>query len=277
MSGLTRRAAVVGGLVGGVAALMGSCLASVVIAALFAARGAPSLQQAAASAPAMLGGIAASSVLLGGAAALTPAVARVPLPPALGLGPARWPLYLAAPVGTLALSPVSDLLMQLMAKVAPDLTLGGLEALVRLSQEQPLWLLLPFVALLPGVGEELFFRGMLQRAFGRGAVAITVSALAFSFIHVDPHHVAGVLPLGFFFAWVAARAGSTWPTIVCHVVNNAAATIAPRFSALEVGYGTDRPMPWQAAVVGVAVAAVAALVIWLLTRERRAPPSSHPA
>ena len=64
------------------------------------------------------------------------------------------------------------------------------------------------------IAEEVFFRGLIQRSAGFGKKAIVISALSFSFFHMDPHHIAGVLPLGFYLAWLGARTGSTLVPIV---------------------------------------------------------------
>jgi membrane protease YdiL (CAAX protease family) len=77
-----------------------------------------------------------------------------------------------------------------------------------------------FIAVFAGVGEELFFRGILQRMFTRAFrnhwVGIIIAALAFSFIHFQffgfvPRFLLGVL-LGAIY-WYS---GSLWPAILAH-------------------------------------------------------------
>lgn len=88
--------------------------------------------------------------------------------------------------------------------------------------------LIAVVAVLPGVVEELLFRGYVQsRLLVRWppALAVGVSALIFSVAHLDPLHVLGVLPLGLWLGAVAWRAGSIWPAVLCHTVNNAVAVV----------------------------------------------------
>jgi membrane protease YdiL (CAAX protease family) len=102
------------------------------------------------------------------------------------------------------------------AKVTSDLlgvtTFGGL--MVNL-------LLIAFV---PALGEELFFRGALQRIFSdwKGAyVAIWVTAFVFSTIHFQFY---GFLPrflLGAFFGYLVIWSGSLWLPILAHFTNNA--------------------------------------------------------
>jgi len=88
--------------------------------------------------------------------------------------------------------------------------------------------LIALVAVLPGVVEEFLFRGYVQsRLLLRWppALAVTVSALIFSVAHLDPLHVLGVLPLGLWLGVIAWRAGSVWPAVLCHAVNNAVAVV----------------------------------------------------
>jgi membrane protease YdiL (CAAX protease family) len=108
---------------------------------------------------------------------------------------------------------------------------------------------------------------MLQRAFPAGLLGITVSAVGFALLHIDPHHVAGVLPLGFFLAWVAYRTDSTGPSIAAHVTNNTLAIVAARHADLDVGYGTERDMPLWWVPAGAGITAACALVIVLSTRR----------
>ncbi|MCC7539421.1 MAG: CPBP family intramembrane metalloprotease [Deltaproteobacteria bacterium] len=185
----------------------------------------------------------------------------------LGLRRAPASVAVAATLGTLGLGPTADLVMTWFSGLFPNLTWGTIPELNAIARGTPIWMLWPVLALAPGFCEEVFFRGMLQRAFGRGIAAVFVSAIAFALIHLDPHHVVGVLPLGFWLAWVAARADSTWPTIVAHIANNTLAVVATQIPELDRGYGgTQGAMPWHWVPAGLAVTAVCALLVVLATR-----------
>lgn len=154
---------------------------------------------------------------------------RVDIRAALGFATRpHFAALVAAPIGILALGPLSDVIVELARRVAPNATFGALDELNAIAQSAPIWVLIPFLAMCPGFGEEVLFRGFIQRSIGNGVLAIVVSAVSFALIHVDPHHVAGVIPLGFFLAWSAARTDSTWVSIVAHVANNTAALISAR-------------------------------------------------
>ena len=82
--------------------------------------------------------------------------------------------------------------------------------------------MLTAVVLAP-IGEELFFRGVLQTAVSRrwGApAAITVGAIAFSVWHQDPAGAHVLLLAGLGYAWVTERCNSIVPAIFAHSINN---------------------------------------------------------
>ncbi|MEP7265333.1 MAG: CPBP family intramembrane glutamic endopeptidase [Bacteroidota bacterium] len=83
------------------------------------------------------------------------------------------------------------------------------------------------IALIPAIGEELLFRGLiqqwLQKTTGRKHLAVIVTAALFSAIHMQfygflPRMALGML-LGYAFLW----SGSLWLSIIGHFTNNAIA------------------------------------------------------
>ena len=63
----------------------------------------------------------------------------------------------------------------------------------------PWWLLLVAGCILPGFGEEIFFRGFLSRGLvGRHGVigGTLIASLLFGLIHVDPVQASGAFLLG---------------------------------------------------------------------------------
>ena len=91
-----------------------------------------------------------------------------------------------------------------------------------------------FIAVFAGVGEELFFRGVLQRIFIKMFknpwAGIIVTAIIFSAIHLQfygfiPRFILGVL-LGMIY-WYS---GSLWPAIVAHFAYDAFAVVLIYFN-----------------------------------------------
>lgn len=78
-------------------------------------------------------------------------------------------------------------------------------------------------SLLPGVCEELLFRGYMQsRLLKRWSppVAIGVTSIMFAAMHIDPTYMVFVLPSGVWLGYLAWRTGSILPGIACHAFVN---------------------------------------------------------
>lgn len=200
---------------------------------------------------------------------LVPLTAAQPVRPALGLRGAPLPVFVAAALGTVMLGPVGDRLMTLFSELFPDLTLGVVPALHEIARNLPLPLLWPTFALLPGVAEELLFRGVLQRSIPSRRVGIVVAGCAFAMFHADPVHVIGVLPLGLFLSWAAARSCTT-VSVVAHVINNSIALLSIQHADLDVGYGSDKAVPTEWVIVSLILFAGAAFTLAHLTRDSAA-------
>jgi tetratricopeptide (TPR) repeat protein len=136
----------------------------------------------------------------------------------------------------------------------------------------PLGLVLVFGCVLPGLGEELFFRGFL----GRGLVArhgpflgVALTSVLFGLVHLDPLRIAAttVLGVGLHFVYLTTR--SFWAPVLLHTLNNALAFGSHR---LALAAHLDLSGQYEAAHLSpvltlAAVAAVAALG-WALYRTR---------
>ena len=80
------------------------------------------------------------------------------------------------------------------------------------------------IGILPGIAEEIFFRGLIQTQlsarWGRWPAIITTSA-AFGLIHLDPVQGSLAFTAGLFLGWTAERFAGVGPSIVAHATNNA--------------------------------------------------------
>ncbi len=85
------------------------------------------------------------------------------------------------------------------------------------------------IALLPAIGEELLFRGAVQRLLidltKNKHAGIVLSAIAFSALHMQFYGFVPRMMLGIFFGYVVLWSGSLWPAIMGHFINNATAVI----------------------------------------------------
>ncbi|MCB0547595.1 MAG: CPBP family intramembrane metalloprotease [Phaeodactylibacter sp.] len=121
------------------------------------------------------------------------------------------------------------------------------------------------VAILPALGEELVFRGVLQQALekatGRPVAAIWIAALIFSAFHLQ---FAGLLPrlllgagLGYLFYWT----GSLWAPIIAHFVINGVQVAGQYYQQQNLPETSLQEVNWPA--IGIAAVLVAGLSSYL--------------
>lgn len=99
------------------------------------------------------------------------------------------------------------------------------------------------VALLPAMFEEIFFRGVLldgAHVFGTAGAALLCGGL-FALYHQNPVQTIYQFCWGVAFALMAIRAGSIFPTMLAHFVNNAAIILLQKF--LPNNTELDMPLP----------------------------------
>ncbi len=195
---------------------------------------------------------------------------RAPLRAALGLGRSSLGgvTVLVLVAGTLCLSQMLDSIIQLVGADQGGV-LQELEASLAGARGTPLLLALVGIGLAPGLGEELFFRGLIQRGLLArlgGAGAVVAAALLFGAAHGDPVHAAAASVLGLYLGAVALLAASTRAAAVCHVVNNCAAVLT---AAWELDWPSAAHLP--VAVVSGAAAALA--LQYALRRVAEASPA----
>lgn len=123
------------------------------------------------------------------------------------------------------------------------------------------------IAIIPAIGEEFVFRGLiqteLQRAFGNPHVAIWLAAAFFSAFHFQflgffPRMLIGAL-LGYVYFW----SGNLWLPIVVHFLNNGLQVIALYLKqlgviTLDLESPESAPMPY----VALALAITGALIYY---------------
>jgi membrane protease YdiL (CAAX protease family) len=85
-------------------------------------------------------------------------------------------------------------------------------------------LLLLLVGVVPGVCEEILFRGFvhagLMREFESAPKAILAGALVFAGFHLNPWRFSVLLVIGLFLGFLVHRTGSLLPAMLAHALNN---------------------------------------------------------
>jgi membrane protease YdiL (CAAX protease family) len=148
-------------------------------------------------------------------------------------------------IGTmfLALLPINAMVEINQAIQLPE-ALSGLEQMMQQAERQAelltkailgdteitgLLLNIFIVAAIPAIGEELLFRGAIQKIITRWSgnihAGIWISAFLFSAMHFQFYGFIPRMMLGALFGYMLILSGSIWLPILAHFINNATATV----------------------------------------------------
>ncbi len=132
------------------------------------------------------------------------------------------------------------------------------------------------IAVIPAIGEEIVFRGVLQkqihRWLGNPHVAIWIAGFVFAAIHVQffgflPRAILGVL-FGYLYLW----SGRIIVPIIAHFFNNGFTVLMlylHQTGAADFDVESTEPMEWWSVLLSVILSAAA---IWYLYREFKKVP-----
>lgn len=97
------------------------------------------------------------------------------------------------------------------------------------------------IALLPAIGEEFLFRGLLQRLLkewlGNIHVAVFIAAFLFSAMHMQFYGLFPRMVLGIMFGYLFFWSGSIWVPVCAHFINNGAAVILSYLDQSGITHG----------------------------------------
>ncbi|MBT1687234.1 CPBP family intramembrane glutamic endopeptidase [Dawidia soli] len=172
-------------------------------------------------------------------------------------------------------------------KSLEDLLRKQTEFLTKFDSTGQLILAVVVVSILPGIGEELVFRGIIQREFYRATrnihVSIWVAAAIFSAIHMQFYGFVPRMLLGALFGYLYYWSGSLTMAMLAHLFNNGMMVLALYFyqkGALDIDVESTEAAPWH--IVASCTLATGALcfLFWKYYRDRglgQAPPEDDPA
>ena len=121
---------------------------------------------------------------------------------------------------------LSDELNIIIGKIIPipDSFLQ-IEALLKPKDPLSLVLLIITIVIIAPIGEELLFRGFLQKSLERAwndvTKAILFSSLFFAIIHFNPFWIIQIYFLGVLLGFLAWKTNSIIPCIIFHMIINA--------------------------------------------------------
>ncbi len=116
--------------------------------------------------------------------------------------------------------------------IGASLTLSKVWTPYRLNAEQYLTFVITplaipdliWVGLLPGLSEELLFRGVMIPAFGYDYIALTISSVLFGVLHLSDtqnwYYVIWAIIIGFIFGYSAYATDNLLIPITAHIVVN---------------------------------------------------------
>jgi len=125
-----------------------------------------------------------------------------------------------------------------------------------------------FVALIPAVAEEVFFRGIIlsNAKSGLGSVAaIFATGFLFSLYHGSVEQTIYQFICGCLFAFLAVRSGSILPSTIAHFLNNAVILILYACGAIDgVSGNLIASAPVQIAIMVISALSLFVGVLWLI-------------
>ncbi len=179
---------------------------------------------------------------------------------ALALRPVRWPVWIAVLFGIPAALITSHgvfLLADLLIPVPKKMLESFGEYIF--PPEYPVWLLVLLIAVLPGICEEVAFRGVFLYGIRRKyhpLVLPLVVGIVFGFFHMALFRLAPTAFLGILLTSVTLLTGSIFPAMLWHAGSNATALLLSRWKL------SPEEFTWPYFVVAAVVLVLSFLVFW---------------
>ncbi|WP_423128597.1 CPBP family intramembrane glutamic endopeptidase [Gaoshiqia sp. Z1-71] len=135
---------------------------------------------------------------------------------------------------------------------------------------------LVMIAVIPAIGEEFLFRGVIQKIFTNMTRnyhwGIWISAILFSSLHMQFYGFIPRMLLGALFGYILVYSRSLWLPVLCHFVNNALGVLAlyagtkgqedvEKIANYE--FGASAPIMWSIALISLLFTIV--LLVWMKT------------
>ena len=154
---------------------------------------------------------------------------------------------------------MEDQASELMTKFIQATTFGGI------------LLNLVMIVLIPAVGEELLFRGVIQKIFFRITrnhhLAIWITAILFSALHLQFYGFFPRMILGALFGYLLVYSGSIWLPIAGHFINNLVAAFflyMEKNKGLQVDTIDAQIMQWPIVIISLILTI---LIIWRIKNQ----------
>ena len=126
------------------------------------------------------------------------------------------------------------------------------------------------MAILPALSEELSFRGTLQQLLGNKHLAIWITAVIFSAIHMQFYGFIPRMLMGAMFGYVFVWTGCLWIPMVMHFTNNGLAVLAYYIFGTENSYADTigAGVTWWLGVISLIITSLGLLIFYRRTRKQ---------
>jgi uncharacterized protein len=128
-----------------------------------------------------------------------------------------------------------------------------------------------FIALFAGVGEELLFRGVVQRIliklFKSPWAGIIVSAILFSALHMQFYGFLPRFMLGILLGVIYWYSGSLWPAIIAHFLYDALLIVLAYFNPEMINDDAAVVKAANLALMGVVSLALVTAIVWWMVKQ----------
>ena len=124
------------------------------------------------------------------------------------------------------------------------------------------------MAILPAIGEELIFRGIILnglRTRFNDIASIFISAILFALMHQNLQQLIYPFLLGSIMAWAVVRSGSLISSVVIHFTNNFLVVLLT-FIQNMTGWSVALPREWWFYLIAIVLLLLTILSIFLLDR-----------
>jgi len=154
-----------------------------------------------------------------------------------------------------------------MEKRAEDLTIRMLDV----NSVGGLLVNIGLIAIIPAVGEELFFRGIIQQVLQtnlKSHAAVWITAIVFSTIHFQFFGFIPRMLMGAFLGYLLVWTKNMWVPIIAHFANNAVAVLFYYFNEEGSTFDIDNIGKSDTYLIGIISLIVVLLLIYLFRKRQ---------
>ncbi len=123
------------------------------------------------------------------------------------------------------------------------------------------------MAILPGLGEELLFRGAMQPLMIRFTksphLGVLITSALFALVHLQFYTFLPILVLGIVLGYLRLWSQSIWPSVIVHIINNGSIVIGAYFFNMPLqDTGVSEPWDVTMAALGLLVFVISLAVLY---------------